>query len=72
MEHVVRWPRAIPQYELGHLERVARIERELDALPGLFMAGNALHGVAFGKAAAAGARAGKAAAEYVARRRTQS
>jgi len=69
MEHVVRWPRAIPQYELGHLERVARIERELTELPGLFMAGNALHGVAFGKAAAAGARAGSAAAEYVARRR---
>ncbi|HZD78874.1 MAG TPA: protoporphyrinogen oxidase [Actinomycetota bacterium] len=26
---VVRWPRAMPQYEVGHLERVDRIERAL-------------------------------------------
>jgi oxygen-dependent protoporphyrinogen oxidase len=44
--HLVRWPRAIPQYEIGHLERVSRIEQAIDKLPGLFVTGNAFHGVA--------------------------
>jgi oxygen-dependent protoporphyrinogen oxidase len=35
----------MPQYELGHLERIARIERIVDHLPGLALAGNAYHGV---------------------------
>jgi oxygen-dependent protoporphyrinogen oxidase len=62
---VVRWERAIPQYELGHAERVRRIEAEVARQPGLFLAGTALHGVAFGKAAAAGLAAGEAAADYL-------
>lgn len=44
--HVVRWPRAIPQYHLGHLDRVARVEARLVRWPGLSVAGNALHGIA--------------------------
>lgn len=44
--HVARWPQAIPQYQLGHLERVARIEAAVTRWPGLFFAGNALHGIA--------------------------
>lgn len=63
---VVVWPRAIPQYELGHRERVAAVEAALASKPGLFMAGNALHGIAFGKAAVAGLRAGEAAARFLA------
>ncbi len=43
---VVRWPRAIPQYMLGHLGRVARIEERLKQHPGLFLGGNVYHGVA--------------------------
>jgi oxygen-dependent protoporphyrinogen oxidase len=65
--HVHRWPQAIPQYELGHGDRVRRIEAELVRQPGLFLAGNALHGIAFAKAAAAGLAAGEAAAAFVLR-----
>lgn len=65
---VVRWPRAIPQYELGHLERVARIEGAVAALPGLAIAGNGLHGIAFGDAAASGVRAGERVVERLVRR----
>jgi oxygen-dependent protoporphyrinogen oxidase len=44
--HIIRWDRAIPQYLLGHLERVAWIEDRCSRHPGLFLAGNAYHGVA--------------------------
>ncbi len=43
---LVRWERAIPQYHLGHRERVARIEERARQYPGLFLAGNAYRGVA--------------------------
>jgi protoporphyrinogen/coproporphyrinogen III oxidase len=40
---VVRWRRAMPQYEVGHLERVERIERALP--PGVVVAGQSYRGV---------------------------
>jgi oxygen-dependent protoporphyrinogen oxidase len=43
---IVRWDRAIPQYHVGHLQRVTRIEQRVGRYPGLFLAGNAYHGVA--------------------------
>ncbi|MFZ5861273.1 MAG: protoporphyrinogen oxidase [Nitrospirota bacterium] len=42
---VVRHPRAIPQYLIGHAARVAAIDRLLTPLPGLYLAGNYLRGV---------------------------
>jgi oxygen-dependent protoporphyrinogen oxidase len=44
--HVVRWQAAIPQYVLGHVGRVRQIERLANKHRGLFLAGNAYHGVA--------------------------
>jgi oxygen-dependent protoporphyrinogen oxidase len=44
--HIVRWDRAIPQYQLGHVERVAWINDRSADHPGLFLAGNAYHGIA--------------------------
>jgi oxygen-dependent protoporphyrinogen oxidase len=46
LHHIVRWDRAIPQYHLGHQERVAWIEERAAGHPGLFLGGNAYHGVA--------------------------
>ncbi len=43
---VVRWERAIPQYHLGHLERVGRIDEATRRHCGLFLTGNAYRGVA--------------------------
>jgi len=40
---VVRWPRAMPQYLVGHLERAERIRSELP--PGIFVCGRSLDGV---------------------------
>ena len=40
-----RWPQAMPQYEVGHLERLAGIDTCLDGFPNLALAGNAYRGV---------------------------
>ena len=40
---VLRWRRAMPQYELGHLDRVRRIRKSLPA--GIFVVGSAYDGV---------------------------
>ncbi|HZR28137.1 MAG TPA: protoporphyrinogen oxidase [Terriglobales bacterium] len=42
---VFHWPRSMPQYEVGHLERVARIEHLRKSTPGLYLIGNAYRGV---------------------------
>jgi oxygen-dependent protoporphyrinogen oxidase len=64
--HVVRWPRAIPQYHLGHLERVARVEAAVATHPGLFLAGNTLHGVSMPDVAEHAGRTAGRVAEYLA------
>ncbi len=42
---VWRWPQAMPQYNVGHADRVREIEKEIGNYPGLFLAGNAWSGV---------------------------
>jgi oxygen-dependent protoporphyrinogen oxidase len=42
---IAHWPGTMPQYHVGHLELVGRIEARLAALPNLKLAGNAYHGV---------------------------
>ncbi len=43
--HLRRWPRAIPQYELGH-GRFVELAREIErGLPGLRLGGNFLYGI---------------------------
>jgi oxygen-dependent protoporphyrinogen oxidase len=42
---VYRWERANAQHEVGHLARVAAIERALESRPGLFLTGSAYRGV---------------------------
>ena len=43
--HVTRWERALPLYEPGHLDRVARAEERLERLPGMELAGAAYGGI---------------------------
>ncbi len=40
-----RWPDSMPQYEVGHLDRIAEIERLVDPIPALAIAGAAYRGV---------------------------
>ena len=46
--NVTIWPRALPQYNLGHGDRLASITENLASFPGLFLAGNYLRGPAIG------------------------
>ena len=63
------WAKAIPQYTLGHNQRLRQIEAAIEAgtrggAP-LWLAGNSLYGVAFTKAAARGWQCGEEAAASV-------
>ena len=46
---VARWERAIPQYTLGHLDRIASAEAAEKVAPGLFLCGAYRGGVAVGE-----------------------
>lgn len=43
--HVQRWGGGLPQYAVGHVDRVARIRAAVDAVPGLAVCGAAYDGV---------------------------
>ncbi|WP_417745008.1 protoporphyrinogen oxidase [Rosistilla oblonga] len=45
IQRVARWNNAMPQYHVGHCDRRDRVELAIGQLPGLELAGNALHGV---------------------------
>jgi protoporphyrinogen/coproporphyrinogen III oxidase len=40
-----RWTRQSPQYEVNHLQRVAAIERQLGAVPGVFLTGSGFRAI---------------------------
>ncbi len=56
---VAKWERSMPQYEVGHLDRVTAIENEVKKLPGLALAGNSYRGAGIPDCI----RSGEAAAE---------
>jgi protoporphyrinogen/coproporphyrinogen III oxidase len=56
---VQRWEGAMPQYHVGHVDRVRRIDERVAGHPGLYLAGNAYRGVGIPQCIASG----RAAAE---------
>ncbi len=44
-QRVFIWDRAIPQYTLGHRERLEKLEKRLEAAGNIFLAGNAYSGI---------------------------
>jgi len=46
--HVKRWPRAIPQYTLGHAERMGQVAAAERKFPGLFFCANYRGGISIG------------------------
>ena len=61
---LVRWPRSMPQYEVGHLDRVAAIERALP--PGTFLVGAAYRGPGIADCVRGGNEAAEAVRSHLA------
>ncbi|ATW25699.1 protoporphyrinogen oxidase [Candidatus Formimonas warabiya] len=45
MSRIHRWIHARPQYTMGHLERLHRVEQRLKSLPGFYLAGGCYRGI---------------------------
>jgi oxygen-dependent protoporphyrinogen oxidase len=54
---IFRWHRGMPQYTLGHLDRVEQIEERCAATPGLALAGGSYRGVGVPNCIESGERA---------------
>lgn len=54
--HIQRWPQAIPQYELGYLDRLTSIDAANRTLPGLHLSGNWRTGISVGDCLVGGAK----------------
>jgi oxygen-dependent protoporphyrinogen oxidase len=67
-----RWTRQSPQYEVGHLQRVAAIEERLPSIPGLFLAGSGFRAIGIPDCIADGRATAERAATYVAAKSTKT
>ncbi len=45
VDSIFRWPRGNVQYDVGHLDRVAQMEKLADGIPGLYLTGSAFRGI---------------------------
>jgi oxygen-dependent protoporphyrinogen oxidase len=65
LQRIHRWPLGMPQYTLGHPERLTQIEAHLAHHPGLYLAGAAYRGVGIPDCIAAGEQAAARVAAYL-------
>jgi oxygen-dependent protoporphyrinogen oxidase len=62
---IFRHRRAIPQYNIGHRQRIEAIAAELAKIPGLFVTGNFLHGVSVPACMEHGDNTARAVSEFL-------
>ncbi|MEX0788475.1 MAG: protoporphyrinogen oxidase [Anaerolineales bacterium] len=65
LHRIFRWPKAMPQYTLGHLDRLAVVDQRLAVHPGLFVAGNAYRGIGIPDCIASGEQAAEAVLKFL-------
>lgn len=68
LARVYRRSHAMPQLEVGHLDRMAAIDRRLASLPGLFISASGFRGVGIADCIADAQRVAARAGEYVSSR----
>jgi len=61
-----RWPRSMPKYTVGHLDRIAAIGSRLEAHPGLQLIGCSYKGIGIGDCVRSGFEAAEALAKFLA------
>ena len=66
------WKRAIPQYNLGHFDRLQQIDRGLKSLPGVFLCSNYVGGVALGDCVRRGFERAPQVREYLQNKQSDS
>lgn len=71
MTRVYRWERANPQHEVGHLGRLAAINRRLARLQGLFLTGSGFRGVGISDCIADGRHMARRAVSEITRVKLQ-
>jgi protoporphyrinogen/coproporphyrinogen III oxidase len=59
------WKRAIPQYNLGHIQSLKQIENGLKSLPGLYLCSNYVGGIALGDCVRRGFESAIEVSEYL-------
>jgi oxygen-dependent protoporphyrinogen oxidase len=62
---IFRWPKGMPQYRVGHVALVEKIEAGVAQVPGVELAGGAYHGIGIGDCLREGAAAAERALEHV-------
>ena len=65
LTRVYRWTRGNAQHEVGHLDRMAAIDRALTRHPGLFITGSGFRGVGIPDCVADGRKTGASAATWL-------
>jgi len=58
-ERVQRWPQAMPQYLVGHQDRLDALDAALRDLPGLYLTGAAYRGIGLASCVANAQRTAK-------------
>jgi oxygen-dependent protoporphyrinogen oxidase len=69
---IVRWPRGIPQYTLGHPRRLRTIEERVGRCPGLFVAGNSYRGISVNACVEEAPRVAEAVLDHLAQTKGRS
>lgn len=65
LARVFRWKNSMPQYTIGHLERVERIEERTATHPGLYLTGSAYHGIGIADSVRCGEVVAKKVLHYI-------
>ncbi len=66
LAEIFRWKKGMPQYTLGHLDRLKAIDERLAMNPGFYLAGGSYRGVGLGDCINGGSKAATAALEHIA------